>query len=80
VLLLDHPSWKRPSSYGLRFGAAGDHFLRCGSVDGLSEAVDLALRKGSDPQEVERRDRGLDLVYSPRAGGDLVAAEAIIDV
>jgi hypothetical protein len=77
ILLLDHPSWPKQSNLGLRFGEAGRHFRHCGSSDNLEDAIYDALKYGLENKEIEQRERGLDLIYSPRSGGVELAVKAL---
>ena len=78
ILLLDHPDWRTPSTFGLRFGVPGSYFRHCKSDVDLPRDIQAALREGMQPEEVTQRGKGLDLIYQPRTGGDKIAAAAIL--
>lgn len=73
-----NPDWyRRKINHGLRFWEASTVGVNIGPKDSLRDAISAAL--ADPPEQQERREAALDLVYAYRKGSAERAAAALVD-
>lgn len=77
VVVLNSKAYRRDVHHGLRFWDAASVGVQVDSGTQLTAAVARALELR--PEDVEARERALDVVYQPRSGSAELAARAIAE-
>ncbi len=75
VVVVNARDFRRDANHGLRFWSAATVGVQANRPPELAAAVERALE--CRPEDVAAREAALDLVYQPRSGSALLAAEAI---